>query len=91
MIVAEALLIVVVEKAGFTIRKLLVYLTNNTITAKEKIIDVSTTVDVAELHPSVSQTVQLSLSFKNNKSNFNNINIFKNWNISILFLDNLYL
>lgn len=57
MIVAEALLIVVVKKGGFTIRKLLVYLTNNTIAAKEKIIDVNTTVDVAELHSSVSQSL----------------------------------
>lgn len=65
MIVAEALLIVVVEKVGFTIRKLLVYLTNNTITAKEKIIDVNTTVDVAELHPSSSQSLhELPLSLQ---------------------------
>lgn len=59
MIVAEALLIVVIKKGGFTIRKLLVYLTNNTISAKEKIIDVNTTVDVAELHSSVSQSLHL--------------------------------
>lgn len=63
MIVAEALLIVVVKKGGFTIRKLLVYLTNNRITAKEKIIDVNTTVDVAELHSSVSQSLHIELLF----------------------------